>query len=418
MGRQHRDDIETLALRDLDFSAIPSRRRLRSGRGIERGGRAPARGAHLIRRLVDRHPKQWIFWFSLLVYLATGNYDVQSIDVRAAEEPAWALATQHTWDLSGVTHRDLPWYFAHEGSVYSDRFPGSIAYLVPAYWIAGAFGLTTFAIAPGVVTAAFVAAVSVTLMHHVFSRVLHHAHALAATVFFAFGTGTWSVAANAPWSHTIDQFFIAGALCALAARRTMVAAAFAALVVPARPVLAVASLALGIVLAGYRRSIPLLLGFAAIVLCGACALVAYNGLLLDTWSISNGRELGGEIHIRVAEFPSNTLGAVFSLERGAIFYYPALVIVPFAARIAWRRAYDWEKAAAIAGITGLLTQLALNRYTGGGAFFGPRLLIEPLTLCAPLLARAISMSYDRHRAATALLLFAGVVVHLLGALLM
>jgi hypothetical protein len=350
-------------------------------------------------------------------YLMTGAYTRQSVDVAAAEEPAWALATHGTLDLTGIASYELPWYHSYEGAIYSDRFPGSILYLVPAYWLADLLGLDRVTFIPGVVVAAASAAGTVILMRSVFATILPLREARGATIFLALGTGTWSLSANAPWSHTIDQLIIAGTLFLLSRGSWSLAALSSGALIFVRPPLAVVPATIGIALSFWRRSPRLLLKYAVLATPGLVMLLAYNGLLFDRWAISNGFELGGEIRLRLEDLPANLLGALFSPSRGMLIYYPIMIIVPVTVRSAWRIARDWEKAAFLAGLLSLMLQMSLNRYSGGDAFFGPRLLIEPLTLCAPLIARAVALFAETQKVrAVSMCLVAGIAIHGIGAI--
>jgi len=353
---------------------------------------------------------------AFLIYAATGAYGGQSIDVGAAEEPAWALATLGTLDLSQVAHHDLPFYFAHGSGLFSDRFPGAIFFLVPGYWLADLFGVHEFSTIPGVLSAAGFAAATVGIMSAVFSRVLATGQARIATLFFAFGTGTWTISGHAPWSHTIGQFFVALTLLALSRERDRLGALTAGFLTLTRPVEAIAVVVLGATLAWLRKSWQTLIWFAMLVVPGVALLFTYNGLMFDHWGPSNGHELGGEIDFSPTDLPVNVLGTLFAPWRGLLFYYPFLVLVPVAFKAAWQAARDWERAAFLAGIFELLAQLALNRYSGGDTFFGNRLVIEPLTFAAPVLARSVvCVMQGRRHAFMAALLTAGVFIHAFGA---
>ena len=357
---------------------------------------------------------------AFLIYAATGAFERHSIDVLAAEEPAWAFATLGTLDLSRVAHHDLLWYFAHDASLFSDRFPGAIFFLVPGYWLADLFGVHEFSTTPGVLSAASFAAATVGIMSVVFSRVLTTHQARIATLFFAFGTGTWTISGHAPWSHTIGQFFVALTLLALSCERDRLAALTAGFLTLTRPVEAIAVVVLGATLAWLRKSWHYAIWFAMLVVPGVTLLFIYNGLMFDHWGPSNGHELGGEISFSPTDLPVNVLGTLFSPARGLLFYYPFLFLVPFAFNAAWHAARDWERAAFLAGASGLLAQLALNRYSGGDAFFGNRLVIEPLTFAAPILARSVVcvMRSPRHTSMATLLsvlLTVGVIIHSFGA---
>lgn len=358
---------------------------------IRREGTTAGRGLlDRLRVLALRHPRAWFFAGILALYLATATYIGSHIDVAAAMRPAWVLARIGTLNLDGVPHEHLPWYFEHDGGIYSDRFPGAILYLVPSYWIADKLGFHDFTFIPGTVTAAVVSAAAVMVLHAVYGKILPTAREVwVATVFTALGTGVWSLAAHAPWSHTLNLLLISLALLALSRGSWWMAGIWFGFAIATRPTVAVGALVAGVVLAVANRSILPMVRIGVGCLPGVALLFAYNGLLFGRWGPSNGHELGGDVHVRLADLPGNLLGAFISPERGLLFYYPILVIVAVGAVSAWCAAAAWERAAASAGVVVLLTQLALNRYSGGDTFFGPRLVIEPLALAAPLIARSV-----------------------------
>jgi alpha-1,2-mannosyltransferase len=153
---------------------------------------------------------------------------------------------------------------------------------------------------------------------------------------------------------------------------------------------------------------------------GVALLVSYNGLLFGTWGPSNGHELGGSVGVHWSDLPVNIGGALVSPTRGLLVFYPVLLLALPTLRSAIRAARPWQLAAAIGGTAGLLVQLALNRYSGGDTFFGPRLMIEPLVLWAPLLALAVyKFSVDHPRSVLLpAALGAGVIVHGAAAILL
>lgn len=118
-------------------------------------------------------------------------------------------------------------------------------------------------------------------------------------------------------------------------------------------------------------------------------------------------ELRGDVHLRWADLPLNVIGSMLSPSRGALIYYPILIMVTFGALTAWRAATAWERAALIAGAGVLLIQLALNEYSGGEGFFGPRLLIEPLALATPFMARVV-WEFGRRYGTRSIIWMAGV----------
>lgn len=350
-----------------------------------------------IRGQVLGHPRAWFFSALVVLYLCTATYTATSIDVVAAMEPAWVAARFGTLNLAGLPHHELPWYFAHNGGIYSDRFPGAILYLVPAYWVADRLGLQDFTFIPGAVTAALVSVGAVFVLHKVYAHVLPTARAVwVATVLTGLGSGAWSIAAHAPWSHTLNLLLIALALLALSKGYWASAGLWLGLAVATRPTMAVGALVIGLALIATNRSLRPAVKLGLGCLPGVGLLLSYNGFLFGRWGPSNGHELGGDIALRAADLPFNVLGALVSPTRGLLLYYPVLILVAVGARAAWRVTTGWERSAALAGLVVLLTQLALNRYSGGDTFFGPRLVIEPLALAAPFMARAVWQIAQRH----------------------
>jgi len=352
------------------------------------------------------------------IYAATAAYRAVSIDVAAAELPAWSLATRGTLDVSGVERWDIPWFFEHAGGVYSDRFPGAIFPLVPAYWVASLLGLPEFSFAPGGISAGLVSGVAVVAMRSVLSRVLQQRELGIGVLYLAFGTGVWSVTANAPWSHTFALLGISLGLLAMASGKDFAAGLALGASVSARPTLAVAVLGIGLGLALLRRDPRPVVSVGLGAVPGVLFLVAYNGAMFGAWGPSNGHELEGNIHVRWLDIPVNFGGALFSPLRGLVFYYPVLGLSVMTVRRAWRDAADWERAAAIGAVLTFLVQFSLNRYSGGDTFFGPRLLIEPLALATPVLARAVALfGRDHSRRVVAVALGAGIALHAFGAII-
>lgn len=371
-----------------------------------------------VRALVLRHPQAWFFGALLILYLATATYVQSHIDVAAAMRPAWAVARFGTLDLEGLPHQNLPWYFPFDDGIYSDRFPGAIFYLVPAYWMADRLGFHDFTFVPGTATAAIVAAGAVFVLHRAYARILPTTRAVwVASAFTGLGTGAWSLAAHAPWSHTLNLLLIAVALSALSRGTWTTAGLWLGLAVTTRPTMAVAALAVGAALAlAYRSLVPLVkVGLGCVP--GVALLFIYNGVLFGRWGPSNGHELGGDVQLRLVDLPFNVLGALLSPSRGVLIYYPILVLVLNGVSAGWRAATAWERAAVVGGLAVFVTQLSLNRYSGGDTFFGPRLMIEPLALAAPFMARAVWQFAQRHGSRfVRWAVVAGIVIHGVGGL--
>ena len=354
----------------------------------------------------------------LAVYLLTASYTALSMDVVAAEVPAWSVATRGQLGLVEIPTPDIPWFFEREGVFFSDRFPGAIAFLVPAYWVADLLGFTGFSFVPGAVTAAVVTALAVLVMNEVYALTLHSRRSVhVATLFTAFGTGAWSVCASAPWSHTLNFLLLSLGLWALAKDRLVWAGLAFGGVVLTRPQWAIALAILGLCLSLSSRSVIPALKIALGMLPGIALLFAYNGLLFGQWGPSNGRELGGSVQPLWSSFPVNVGGGLLSPTRGLIAFYPIVIVCAIALPSLVRSAPTWQRAAALAGVCGMAVQLLLNRYSGGDAFFGPRLWIEPLVLLAPLLASGAQSFHDQHPRSPVLpvVIGYGVLLHGIGA---
>lgn len=363
--------------------------------------------------------RRWrLFLFLFTIYVLTASYSSLSIDVGAAEVPAWSLGTQGQLSISSNPYPDVPWFFLHEGAVYSDRFPGAILALVPAYWIAGQLGFESFSVVPGAITAALISAAAVIVLQEVYGHTLAGTRSVrVATLFTAFGTGAWSVCADAPWSHTVDFLLLSLALWALARERILLAGLAFGGVVLTRPHWAIALAIAGLALGWMQRSVPATLKVAVGMLPGVVLLIAYNGLVFGRWGPTNGHELSGSIGADLGGFPLNLLGAVFSPTRGLIVFYPIVLVCMISLPRVLPTATPWQKAAALGAVSGLSLQLLLNRYSGGDWFFGPRLWIEPLVLLAPVLALAARRYCDDHPGSSIVpvMLWAGVLIHATGA---
>lgn len=368
--------------------------------------------------LASRHALV-VFALALALYLPFASFAyVQSVDTEAAATPAWSIAWTGTPDVSSVPRRDERFYFEHDGGVYSNRFPGVVLYGVPFYAVARALSLD-HVWAPGAVAGAVATAGAVAVMFVLLTRILASASsAWLSTLFFAFGTATWAVSADAQWPHGINQLLIAAGVLMLASNRLSIAGLLLGLTVLVRPQMAPGVLALGLVLLIQRRSWKDFVSFGGPALGGAIALITYHGLVLDRWTVGNGHTdyaAGDNAAASLLALPANLIGTLLDPTRGVIFLYPVILVAALGVRQAWITGWPWEKAAGIAGAVVLVTQLSLNRYSGGDAFFGSRVTIEALTLAYPLMTKAWTLAPNWSRRIGIPLLAWSVVVHAVGA---
>jgi alpha-1,2-mannosyltransferase len=361
------------------------------------------------------------------LFLITGGYSFQSLDTDAASTPAWALVRTGSLDLNDTRGLLSPtlltndWYVETVNGLLSNRFPGVIAYSVPFYWLAESLGIDS-RWAPGVVAAATVTAAAVALMSTTLAALgLSRRLTVASSLFFGLGTATWTVSADAQWPHGIDQLLIVLGVRLMAGRHPTWAGLVLGMTALTRPQLAPAVLLLAGAWAGWARDWRLFARFAIFALLGTGLLVLYNGLLFGSWRPDSGVYLYGvsqsaESQAAVSDLVLNLGGTLVDPLRGVLVYYPALITVAFGLAPAWRRAPPWVRAAAAAGVVALLTQLTLNRFSGGDSFFGSRITIESLTLAYPLLVLGwVEMPSAARRIAVPLLGWS-VLLHSIGAL--
>lgn len=163
-----------------------------------------------------------VLWVVLVgLYFCTAGWGSLSGDVTAAYVPAWSLAQHHTPNVDGFEHLSI-WFHQFDGHWRSDRFPGAILIAVPAYAL---FGDPTHpTVGPSLLTVALLAATTVALMHRALLRIVGPGLALTGAIVLAIATPTWSISADALWTHAVTQPGIALMIYAMATRRPLVGA--------------------------------------------------------------------------------------------------------------------------------------------------------------------------------------------------
>lgn len=308
----------------------------------------------------------------------------QNTDTWAAILPAWQLGQFGSLDLDGYDG-GIPWKVDVDDHVYSNRFPGVILAATPFYALLGSGGEPT--IYPGGVAAAFWAAAAVAVCFAVCRRLVPARVALAATLIFAFATPTWSVSADAMWTHGPNQLWLLLGILFLGSARPVLAGLSAAMTVLIRPHMAVAWAGAGLYHLWSSRRVSHFLLFSLTTLLGAALLVLYNWQVFGHANLLGGYrsdhlEAGG---VGPTVFVVNILGSLISPHRGVLLLTPFLWLLIPGLRPAWSTAPDWVRAAAVAGLCYALVQLYLIRFIGGHGFYSYRTMIEPLTFLVPLL---------------------------------
>ena len=331
-----------------------------------------------------------VFGPLLAVYLLTmdrANFE-QGVDAVAGALPAWRFTQFGDIDLSQFT--DVPWVVEVDGRALSNRPPGVSWVAVPFYWL---FGRQSFtgqvpSMLPATATASVMSAAAVAFLHVALRRITAADRAVAAALVFGLGTSTWSMSANELWAHGPAQLFLAVGLVALASNKFLAAGVAHGAALLIRPVTALIAAVTGLTYGWLARSWrPVILGGLGAA-SGLAVLMAYNRLILGTWSPVPS--IYGETFIDRArnQSPFGYIGDVvgmFAHPRYSVFVFsPFLLFTLPGLREGWRVSPTWVKASTVGGIVYMLIHLRLNRFWGG-AEFNYRYPLEMLIVLAPLL---------------------------------
>lgn len=334
----------------------------------------------------------------LILYIATGSIDSETLsaDPNSAALAAWNWVVNHTQQMDTLLRPNV-WFVVTHGHLVTNRTPGVIAWGMPFYWLFG--NDPQFSVFPAVLASSVASAGAASLLVLSLRRLLGTPWALATGLTLALGTATWSVSADGLWTHGPDQLFLCGAMFALSRGHRALAAVAIALTVPIRAHLAVVAAVAGVWYSVRLRSVRPLITFGVPCVVTLAALVVYDHFQFDAWLIQGGRphvtsnlqSFGGHADVAV-----NILGALVSLDRGLLIWFPLLGVLAFSIRPAWRQAPSWIRLCAVAGIAYFLIQMKVNFFAGGDNFWSYRLTIESLTLAAPLLSYSARHT-ARHR---------------------
>lgn len=333
-----------------------------------------------------------LFGFLVIVYALTVSKS-PSIDAVAAQYGSWRISqTGAPWieSLNFLEGRENRWTWITLNGSHEviSRSPGPVAFGVPAYFF---FGGTEFSVLPGALSAAFITAVSVTLM---FLALCHHLdlrQSLVVAVVLGLGTPVWSVAADAMWPHTLTVLGISGMAWASASRRWVLAGVFGGVAVWGRFHMALAVAALGLLEAWRARDWRIAARIGIVSLAITALLLPWGRWIYGEWLITGNRRLnwaasGAE---RYESLVANELGLFLGLGRGVFVWTPLLLVLLPALRRAWPELPSWTKSMAIGGIVYTLVQGYLNGFAGGDTFWGYRLGIECVVSVTPALALSL-----------------------------
>lgn len=359
----------------------------------------------LLRTATSTTRRTWasVFLTTLGIYLATAHWEVgQVADSIGAAWPGYALRTHGSLFLDGTGALPSIAIGPSHGHLVSLRTPGVILAGLPLQLTVGWLGLD--AMQGGALTAAVLAALTMANLAALLRGLVARDLVLPITTVVALGTSMWTVAAAELWTHGPDVFFLSSTLLLLQHRRMWLASFALAGGVLTRPHLAMVAAALGVAEVLATRRWQPLLRFGVPPALALVATIAWNAwyvgqaqLLIGAYSGQSARILGGKGADFSPSLLTNSLGFLVSPGVGLLLFSPvALVAVP-CLRSGWVRGPWWLRGAAVGGLLYTLVQAKLNLFSGGGGFYGSRLLLEPLVLLVPLVA----LGYDdvRHRRA-------------------
>jgi hypothetical protein len=395
-----------------------------------------APGAALRRRALTR----WTSWSprrrwwallgaALVLYVPCSLLGVywSNTDSIGASAAAWRLAEAGTFDMTGF--EDVPWVRESPRGPRVHRLPGPVLWSLPFYAIASPVLPSTGdpPLVPGAIAAAVAGAVVVATAGRLGERLAGPLVGLATAVIGGMATSVWSVSGTGLWTHTVTQMGLVAALAAAASHRGVGVGLGSAVAVVARPHTAVYPLIEGIGRAWRERSVRPLVVIGCLSALGLAVLLAYDWTAFGDWLPPSYR---GQVSRAAPGGPpaGASTGVIRNLiysfvhpQRGLLVFSPWLLVLIPGLSSAWRRSEPWVRRAAVAGVGYTVLQAMVNNYDGGRGFFGYRLMLEPLTLWAPLLVWAY-LSYTRerplHRAAFGVAVGVSVVMQVVGAVVL
>ena len=335
-----------------------------------------------------------LFGFLAVLYTATINPS-PSPDARTAEFAARHIAM--TGDpvpdiadfplLDDNVIRETWIVRTEDGREAVGRAPGVIAAVVPAYAVVRP---ATVSPVPGGVTAALLSALAVVLFFLLLRDRLGTHRSLVAAGLLGLGTPVWSVSADAIWPHTLTTLAIVGTAWAADRGRWWLVGAFGGVMLWGRLHAAVICAVVGLGVAWSRRR-PDVAGRVGIVAVASLALASvWTRWMYGSWDPTSGYRAGdfaGSVADRALD-PLNYLGVLVSADRGLLWWCPLLLVLGPSAWRHRRELPDWSRWLATGGAAYALSQVVLNRFSGGDHFYGYRTSLELVVCVAPALALA------------------------------
>lgn len=333
---------------------------------------------------------------SATLFALTAEWGIdQNVDAVAAALPAWSLAETGSISLPAFAAIN-PWVAEGAIGLVSNRPPGVWLLATMAYAMARPF-TDGFTVWPATLTAIITTVSAVALMFVVFDRLVDRRTAATAALVFAFGTATWPISAAQLWPHGTVQLWLAAGMLASVGNRSIGAGIADGMAILTRPPTAVIAAVRGIHLAWARRRWMPLFAVGGPAVVGTAALLTYNRVVFGSWGVSGGygSDFGDNLtSMSLRAWASNAFGMFVDPQNGLLIWSPVVLAIAPAVPSAWRRAPDWCRGGALAGVVYVLVHARLNRVSGGLPF-DYRYQLPLATLAAPLLVVSYRDIADR-----------------------
>lgn len=329
-----------------------------------------------------------------LVFLLTAHWQVGQVsDGVAAAWPGWNLAHHGSLWLDGSgAPRNFAIYPSPNGHLTAGRTMGVILAGIPVPLLLGWTGLS--ATAGGALMAALVTAAALATMLLVLTDLVDRRAAILGALVLGLGTCLWPVAAAELWTHGPDALWLSLALLMASRGRDWWAGGLFAAAFVTRPHLALAAACVGVAVALTRRTVRPLVAYGLLGGIATGAMVLWNRLYYGEFSLfgfyqsyAPGQITGG---FDPMAYLKNLAGFFVSPSNGLLLFSPVAVLALVVIARRWRDAPAWVLGSFVGGVLYLLVQCKLNAFTGGGGFYGYRLILETVVLCTPLAVYAIS----------------------------
>lgn len=276
------------------------------------------------------------------------------------------------------------------------RAPGVIAAAVPAYAVARP---TTVSPAPAAITAALLSAAAVVVFFLLLRDRLGTRRSLVAAGLLGVGTPVWSVSADAMWPHTLTVAGIIGTAWAADRGRWWLVGACGGVMLWGRLHAALVCAVVGLGIAWSRRRPEVAWRVGTVAVASLVLASAWTRWMYGSWDPTSGYRVGDFAGTAVGRAldPLNYLGVLVSADRGLLWWCPLLLVLGPTAWRHRRELPDWSRWLAAGGASYALSQVVLNRFSGGDHFYGYRTSIELVVALAPALALASPHLSERAR---------------------